>query len=489
MGDQVLQHFQHETARLQQQNDEFQRELQKMREERDRHVALAIPPSWVPKSPPRMTPSMESHGAWVSPESFHCTPNGTRVPPGPPPPDPPALPVWPPEISSVEPSVEPPTKIRGVMGGNGNRSSDVCSPRAARNLWFEREVAALQEKLDQEALKNKQLSGYWSIPFLTESAREKELAESVACMKRQAGMTDRGMSSEAAGHHGIFHGDRAFTEHALGDICHPDRASLQHVHGDVFHGDRACMQHVHGGVFHGDRASLQHVHGSVSHGDRASMQHVHGSVSHGDRANMQHVHGRVFHGDRASMQHDHGLVGSQRQVGAEHEHGDVYARGRASTEHEHGDVYARGRASTEHGHGDVYARGRASTAHELGDVYGPVRARKEQLLEGVCTQDRAGRQRSMSRGDRDVVEDGDLKAIPITLPLLPSPEGRDSSLEAGDWLIQLAPLVGDLSKNAASWWRRVMQATTDKYSEWLYADPLARLKNYRPRKLQDLCGL
>ena len=382
MGDQVLQHFQHETARLQQQNDEFQRELQKMREEGDRHVALAIPPSWVPKSPPRMTPSMESHGAWVSPESFHCTPNGTRVPPGPPPqPDPPALPVWPPEISSVEPSVEPPTKIRGVMGGNGNRSSDVCSPRAARNLWFEREVAALQEKLDQEALKNKQLSGYWSIPFLTESAREKELAESVACMKRQAGMTDRWMSSEAAGHHGIFHGGRAGTEHAFGDLYQPDRASLQHVHGDVFHGDRASLQHVHGDVFHGDRASLQHVHGDVFHGDRASLQHVHGDV---------------FHGDRASMQHDHGLVGSQRQVGAEHEHGDVYARGRASTEHGHG------------------------------DVYGPVRARKEQLLEGVCTQDRAGRQHSMSRGDRDVVEDGDLKAIPITLPLLPSPEGRDS---------------------------------------------------------------
>ena len=266
LGDQVLQHFQHETARLQQQNDEFQRELQKMREERDRHVALAIPPSWVPKSPPRMTPSMESHGAWVSPVSFHCTPNGTRVPPGPPPPDPPALPVWPPDISSVEPSVEPPRKIRGVMGGNGNRSSDVCSPRAARNLWLEREVAALQEKLDQETLKNKQLSGYWSIPFLTESAREKELAESVACMKRQAGMTDRWMSSEAARHHGIFHGDRAGTEHALGDLYQPDRASLQHVHGDVFHGDRACMQNVHGGVFLGDRASMQHVHGSVSHG-------------------------------------------------------------------------------------------------------------------------------------------------------------------------------------------------------------------------------
>ena len=103
-------------------------------------------------------------------------------------------------------------------------------------------------------------------PFLTESAREKELAESVACMKRQAGMTDRWMSSEAARHHGIFHGDRAGTEHALGDLYQPDRASLQHVHGDVFHGDRACMQNVHGGVFLGDRASMQHVHGSVSHG-------------------------------------------------------------------------------------------------------------------------------------------------------------------------------------------------------------------------------
>ena len=67
---------------------------------------------------------------------------------------------WPPEISIVEPSVERPRKIRGVMGVDGNRSSDVCSPRAARNFWFEREVAALQEKLDQDVLKNKHLFGY-----------------------------------------------------------------------------------------------------------------------------------------------------------------------------------------------------------------------------------------------------------------------------------------------------------------------------------------
>ena len=68
----------------------------------------------------------------------------------------------------------------------------------------------------------------------------------------------------------------------------------------------------------------------------------------------------------------------------------------------------------------------------------------------VCLQDRAGmesggasqRGRSLggepggaSRREREVVEDGDLKAVPIQFPSLPSPEGRDAGLEAGDWII------------------------------------------------------
>ena len=227
-------------------------------------------------------------------------------------------------------------------------------------------------------------------------------------MKRQAGMTDRRVSGEVAGHHGISRGDRAGTEHVFGDLYQQDRVNLRHAHGDVFHGDRANMQHAHGDVFHGDRASMQHVHGDVFHGDRASMQHV---------------HGRVSHGDRASMQHDHGLVCSQCQVGFEHEHGD--ARGPASIGHEHGDVYARGQA--------------ASTEDELGDVYGPVRARKEQLLEGVCAQDPAGRQRSMSRGDRDVVE---VEAI--TLPLAFT---RRARVKSGSWRL--------VDPTSATGWRLV----------------------------------
>lgn len=85
LGDQVVRHFQFEAARLQQQNDEFQMELPKIGKKWI-VIPLPVPPSWVPKSPPRMTPPMESHRARMSPESFLCTPNGTRVPLGPPPP-------------------------------------------------------------------------------------------------------------------------------------------------------------------------------------------------------------------------------------------------------------------------------------------------------------------------------------------------------------------------------------------------------------------
>ena len=87
--------------------------------------------------------------------------------------------------------------------------------------------------------------------------------------------------------------------------------------------------------------------------------------------------------------------------------------------------------------------------------------------------------RGTSRLEREM-EDGDLKAVPIQFPSLPSPEGRDASLEAGDWIIQLGPLVADLSKYAANWWRKMMQATTEQYEHWLGADPLLRLRITAP---------
>ena len=85
-----------------------------------------------------------------------------------------------------------------------------------------------------------------------------------------------------------------------------------------------------------------------------------------------------------------------------------------------------------------------------------------------------------SRREREVVEDGDLKAVPIQFPSLPSPDGRDASLEAGDWIIQLGPLVADLSKYAANWWKKMLLATTAKYEHGLGADPLSRLRITAP---------
>ena len=94
------------------------------------------------------------------------------------------------------------------------------------------------------------------------------------------------------------------------------------------------------------------------------------------------------------------------------------------------------------------------------------------------------RGRSWSRAERELADDRDLKAIPISLPPLPPPTDRDSSLEAGDWIIQLAPLIGDLSRNAASWWKQVMGITSNRYYQWLHADPLARLRISAPDQVE-----
>jgi len=87
---------------------------------------------------------------------------------------------------------------------------------------------------------------------------------------------------------------------------------------------------------------------------------------------------------------------------------------------------------------------------------------------------------SISFAARTLRTEGGLKAIPIQLPALTAPERRDASLEAGDWIIQLEPLVEDLSKHSASWRRRVMEATTAKYALWLHADSLFKLKIVAP---------
>ena len=422
LAGEVLWHFQQETVSLQKQNDALVMELQRLKDEKVSQQALAVPPSWsherAPTPPPRPSPGTHGTQQWMSPESCLLTPNGTRVPSGPPPPSPPELPSWPPMLANYE-VVEPPRKLRGVMGDRVYQvGHGTCSPRTARSFWLEQEVAALKERLEQESFRSKQFqSSYWAKPFLTEEAKVKEVAESVECMRRQAGL----------------------------DV--PSMKHGSHVHGEQHHQDRARMEQATGQA---DAAF------AAEHGDH--RREARAGVS------TAFVHGEHCQQARASTAFGHGghLCASTAFF-----HGGHFQEGRACMASEHGEPRGGGRARASLEHGGHPQDDRACIAPEqsLGEVY---------------QHDPTGTHGGARRWDRNTVEDGDLKSVPIQLPSLPLPEGRDASLEAGDWLVQLEPLVGDLSRNAAGWWKRVMQATTTTYAEWLHADPLSRLKVLPP---------
>ena len=400
----IAKHFQNEMAKLKATNEMLAKKVIALEHDRGcqaQHVQPAppMPPSWNaqlrdPTTPPReTTPAQSSVGAWVSPDTFRTTPNGTRVPAGPPPPDPPDLPDWPLELQGYE-VVNPPRKLRGVMGDPVYKvASDVCSPQEARNFWLEREILELKNFVQEQAWKNDPKT-YWQTPFLSESERDRELSREVASLRRNVGLPSAGSSAlGAVPRDGLPLQDRADVHRdaaALGGQCHEARAN--------------SSAFVLGGEVHGHRASIgaSELGGEV-HGSRAST----GAAMLG--------------GEVPGYRALHTMSAGQ----------------------------------------DEMMRGRPWTSS----------------MEGTM-DDRLRRGRSASRGDRDrdVVEDGDLKSIPVTLPSLPPPEGRDASLEAGDWLIQLEPLIGDLSKNALMWWRQIMAVTSHRYMEWLHADPLDRLR-------------
>ena len=233
--------------RLQSENDLLVKEVQKLRDEKQRGD-LAMPSSWNenrrnPTPPPRRIPTtLESQQLWMSPDTFRCTPNGTRVPAGTPPPDPPPLPPWPVDLSVYEKCQEPPRKVRGVMGDlQFKPRSDIMTPQEARTAWLEREVESLKELLDRQS---RFPAGYWSQPFVSETARDREIKESVASMKRNAGLNGSLGSGFQHDHGDVSHQDRvSSTVHGV----HPHQVRASHIEHDFHsHQDRAC--HVEHGI-------------------------------------------------------------------------------------------------------------------------------------------------------------------------------------------------------------------------------------------------
>ena len=66
-----------------------------------------------------------------------------------------------------------------------------------------------------------------------------------------------------------------------------------------------------------------------------------------------------------------------------------------------------------------------------------------------------GQQERVENGDRGFQEQ--LKAVPITLPVLSPVTGDQASLEAGDWLAQLKPYIADIADHAGPWWDKVLE--------------------------------
>ena len=128
--------------------------------------------------------------------------------------------------------------------------------------------------------------------------------------------------------------------------------------------------------------------------------------------------------------------------------------------------------------GDCRARGDRAGIENFND--GDGRARGDRACTGGLSVG-DGRVQGERGSNFGVDEEKDnLKAVSITLPQLPPHSGQESGIACGDWLVQVRPLVGDMSAGALRWWDNVLGAVTRQYNKWLLADPLERLRLLPP---------
>ena len=333
------------------------------------------------------------------------------------------------------------------------------------------------------------------------------------------------------------HQDRAWHLHA--PEAHQDRA--WHLHAAEPAGHRAA--HLHAPEAHQDRAwhlhaepaghRAAHLHAPEAHQDRA--WHLHAAEPHQDRA--WHLHAAEPHRDRAwqGMMPTADHPGHRAyQHGGEEEEG-VRAQQPGVCEqrrHLQGDGVAVrppqapitgqcGGRTLGVGPGGVDERG---THGELGvqggaearDVPTPPEARAQwieremKMLQGELERikpqgmsgaywgqpvqryaelggETAGKGRPRGWGVGEEKEES-LRQVPIVLPKLVEPGGKNSMLDAGDWLAQLRPLVSDVCGGALRWWDNLMDATMTPYRKWLQAGPLEKLHIKAPTLQETSAG-
>ena len=481
-------------SKLHDENQRLKKELEEMQLRQRVQNSRVTPSSWsavtpdddggIPGPPPPRSRSPVPRNHDGRGDGLKYTPNGTRVPDGPPPgpsvlPDLPAWPfgdyetceAWAPCLMSMGSCWKGPLQAGDQRGGmqsrqelqggykdlghgvqsrqehqdrfqgsrdgmysrQGEGHSEVMSAAAARAAWLERELKQLQTALTQEGNRpgQQRLSGaYWSERFQKgdyiseQSLPYLETGE----LRKGRDVTNRGRAHE----------NRAYASH---EGTHEDRALASHGRA---HEDRALAGH---GRAHEDRALASH---GRAHEDRDLAGH---GRAHEDRALAGH--GRD-HEDRAFAGH-----------GRAHEDRAFAGFGRAHDDQ----LFANGRELRGY-NGDLLGRRRVPGDRTFAGS-GEEREVRETTARGEGASDEAVRD-----------EKDHLKAMNINLPTLPSHTGKESGLACGDWLVQVRPLIGDMSGGALQWWDDVLRAVTEQYNRWLLADPLQRLHLPPPAEVE-----
>eukprot|EP00435_Cladocopium_sp_Y103_P025863 s2125_g6.t1 len=173
-------------------------------------------------------------------------------------------------------------------------------------------------------------------------------------------------------------------------------------------------------------------------------------------------------------------------------HGDPLAHGRASAVH--GDLHAQARALNGHGdlfgrdrapfeHGGHYDHGRAFALH--GDLPGHARA----VQDGTCAERPWGLHQSGSGRFNDLPRPGlggggAGDGMNPGRAYGPWNEGS-GSMQFGDWLHLITPIMKDISSSAGWWWESTLREAKGYYEEWRKSSPLQRIQ-LQPRLPDDL---
>ena len=64
----------------------------------------------------------------------------------------------------------------------------------------------------------------------------------------------------------------------------------------------------------------------------------------------------------------------------------------------------------------------------------------------------------------------------LELPALPLPGGDMASLQFGDWVTVINPLMSDIAGSARTWWRKVVEQAEQAYARWLVATILEKIR-------------